>query len=94
MGAFHREPEFTHPVSLKAEFLPAHVSCQPVELSAASEYRLSCEAEASAKPGEYEFQLTPASVVVGLDKRETPYPIAPVTAKLIVSDNKATQAAR
>jgi len=94
VGAFHREPEFTHPVSLKAEFLPAHVSCQPVELSAASEYRLSCEAEASAKPGEYEFQLTPASVVVGLDKRETPYPIAPVTAKLIVSDNKATQAAR
>ena len=49
-------------------------------------------AEASAKPGEYEFQLTPASVVVGLDKREVPYKIPPVTAKLIVSEIK--QAAR
>ncbi|HKX00491.1 MAG TPA: PPC domain-containing protein [Bryobacteraceae bacterium] len=95
VGSFHREPEFAHPVSLTAEYLPAHVSCQPVDLtSASSEYRIACQAEASAKPGEYEFQLTPASVVVGLDKREMPYKIAPVAAKLIISDNKATQAAR
>jgi hypothetical protein len=93
VGVFHREPEFAQPVSITAEFLPAHVSCQPVELHASEkEYRLACEAEASAKPGEYEFQLTPASVVVGLDKREVPYKIAPVTAKLIVSETK--QAAR
>jgi len=91
-GVFHREPEFAQPVSITAEYLPAHVSCKPVELHAAEEYRLSCEAEASAKPGEYEFQLTPASVVVGLDKREVPYKISPVTAKLIVSETK--QAAR
>jgi hypothetical protein len=95
VGAFHREPEFTQPVSIKAEYLPAHVSCEPVELrSSAGEYRLSCQADASAKPGEYEFQLTPASVVVGLDKREVPYKIAPVTAKLIVSENRTTQAVR
>jgi hypothetical protein len=95
VGAFHREPEFAQPVSIAAESLPAHVSCQPVELrSAESEYRLSCQAEASAKPGEYEFQLTPSSVVVGLDKRETPYKIPPVTAKLVIGENKTAQAAR
>jgi hypothetical protein len=94
-GAFHREPEFAQPVSILAEYLPAHVSCQPVELlQDASEYRLSCEAGTSAKPGEYEFQLTPSSVVVGLDKREVPYKIAPVTAKLIISANQTAQAAR
>jgi len=93
VGVFHREPEFAQPVSITAEFLPAHVSCRPAELHAAeTEYRLACEAEPSAKAGEYEFQLTPASVVVGLDKREVPYKIAPVTAKLIVSETK--QAAR
>lgn len=95
VGAFHREPEFVQPVSILAEYLPAHVSCQPVELrQEASEYRLSCEAGASVKPGEYEFQLTPSSVVVGLDKREVPYKIAPVTAKLIISANQTAQAAR
>src|ERR1700722_9039693 len=93
VGVFHREPEFAQPVSITAEYLPAHVSCQPADLrSGEKEYRLRCEAEASAKPGEYEFQLTPASVVVGLDKREVPYKIAPGTAKLIVSETK--QAAR
>jgi hypothetical protein len=93
-GAFHRQPEFTHPVSITAEFLPSHVSCRPAELHAETEYRLSCEAEASAKPGEYEVQLTPASVVMSLDKREVPYKIAPVTAKLIISETKTTQATR
>lgn len=94
-GAFTRQPEFTQPVSITAEFLPPHVSCRPAELHAAeTEYRLSCEAEGSAKPGEYEFQLTPASVVASLDKREVPYKIAPVTAKLIISETKTTQAAR
>jgi hypothetical protein len=82
-------------VRLQADYLPAHVNCQPVELRAdTSEYRLSCEAEASAKLGEYTFQLTPSSVVVGLDQREMPYQIAPVTATLIISDNKTAQAAR
>jgi hypothetical protein len=94
-GAFQRQPELTQPVSITAEYLPPHVSCRPAELHAAeTEYRLSCEAEASAKPGEYEFQLTPASVVMSLDKREVPYKIAPVTAKLIISETKTTQAAR
>ncbi|MBZ5595715.1 MAG: PPC domain-containing protein [Acidobacteriia bacterium] len=94
-GAFHREPEFAHPVTIQADYLPAHVSCRSAELRQdASEYRLSCEAEASAKPGEYEFQLTPASVVTGLDQREVPYKIAPVTAKLIIAGSKTVQAAR
>jgi hypothetical protein len=94
VGAFHREPEFSQPVTIKADYLPAHVTCEPVVVPAAGEYRLSCAADASAKPGEYEFQLTPASVIVGLDKREVPYVIAPVPVKLIVSENKTTQAAR
>jgi hypothetical protein len=95
VGAFHREPEFAHPVSVKADYLPAHVSCDAAELkAAANEYRLSCQADASAKPGEYEFQVTPASIVIGLDKREVPYKISPVTAKLIVSGNSTAQAAR
>ena len=93
VGAFHREPEFAQPVTIAAEYLPAHVSCPPVEVRASTEYRLSCEADASAKPGSYEFQLTPSSVVAGLDKRDVPYRIAPVTAKLIISENR-TQAAR
>ena len=95
VGSFHREPEFTHAVTLQADYLPAHVHCRQTELGqGASEYRLSCEAEASTKPGEYEFQLTPASIVVGLDQREVPYRIAPVTAKLIIAGSKTAQAAR
>ena len=95
VGAFHREPEFSQPVTIKADYLPAHVTCEPVEMGpAAHEYRLSCAADASAKPGEHEFQLTPASVIVGLDKREVPYAIAPVPVKLIISESKTTQAAR
>jgi hypothetical protein len=94
-GSFHREPEFTHPVSIQAEYLPANVSCKPIELTQAStEYRITCEADASAKPGEYTFQLTPASVVVGLDKREAPYKIAPVAAKLVISGKQISQRAR
>jgi hypothetical protein len=93
VGAFRREPEFAAPVTVAAEYLPAHVTCQPVEVRTASEYRMTCEADASAKPGSYEVQLTPASVVTGLDKREMPYKVAPVTAKLIISENR-TQAAR
>lgn len=94
-GPFHREPEFTQPVTLKADFLPAHVTCGQIELKeSASEYRLPCEADASAKPGEYEFQLTPASVVVGPDKREVPYKIAPVTAKIIIAGRETSQTSR
>jgi len=94
-GVFHREPEFSQPVTIKADYLPAHVTCEPVEVGAAAhEYRLSCSADASAKPGEHEFQLTPASVIVGLDKREVPYAIAPVPVKLIITESKTTQAAR
>jgi hypothetical protein len=94
-GEFHREPEFPTPVHIEAEYLPSHVICERVEVNGStSEYRMTCKAEASAKPGEYEFQLSSASIVVGLDKREVPYKIAPVSAKLVISDNKATQAAR
>jgi hypothetical protein len=94
-GGFHREPEFASPVSIQAEYLPAHVSCKPVELRQdASEYRLSCDADGSAKPGEYEFQLAPSSTVVGLDKRETQYKIASVAARLIISGNQTAQAGR
>jgi hypothetical protein len=95
VGSFHREPEFTNPVKIQADYLPAHVTCQPQDLrSGSGEYRLACEADAAAKPGEYTFQLTPASVVVGLDKREMPYKIAPVTAKLIISGNQISQTSR
>jgi len=95
VGSFDREPEFTQPVTIQADYLPAHVTCRPQELKTGSgEYRLACEADASAKPGEYTFQLTPASVVVGLDQREVPYKIAPVAAKLIVSGTDISQIAR
>ena len=95
VGRFHREPEFVNPVKIQADYLPANVTCQPQELqSAAREYRLACAADASAKPGEYTFQITPASVVVGLDKREMPYRIAPVAAKLIISGTEISQTAR
>lgn len=94
-GNFYREPEFTEPVHIEAEYLPSHVTCERVEITgSASEYRMTCRAEPLATPGAYEFQLSSVSVVVGLDKREMPYKIAPVAAKLVISDNKTTQAAR
>ena len=94
-GSFHREPEFASLVSIQAEYLPAHVSCKAVDLRQdVVEYRLYCEADAAAKPGEYEFQLAPSSTVVGLDKRETQYKIASVAAKLIISGKQTANAGR
>jgi hypothetical protein len=93
-GVLFREPEFSQPVKVSVEYLPAHVTCGVADIAPqVAEYRISCEADREAKPGEYNISLAPSSVIIGYDKREMPYKIAPVEAKLIVS-GEAVQASR
>ncbi len=86
-GSIHWEPDFTAPVTVKAENLPLAVSCRPSVLApGAAEFRLACEAGASAAPGEYEIELTTASTLAGRDKENVPYTIPPVKARLVITD--------
>ena len=56
--AFHREPDFAAPVTIKANNLPLGVACEPAEVRGApARYRLSCEAGPDTQPGEYEVEL-------------------------------------
>ena len=65
-GAFHREPGFLSPVTVKANNLPLGVECEPVEIQASpNRYRLPCRADSTAQPGEYEVELAPASTLAG-----------------------------
>jgi hypothetical protein len=84
-GAFHRERDFTAPVTVKVNNLPLGVACEPAEVRGApARYRLSCEAGPDAQPGEYEVELAPASTLAGRDKELVPYKIEPVTARITV----------
>ena len=50
-GAFHRERDFTAPVTVKVNNLPLGVACEPAEVRGApARYRLSCEAGPDAQP--------------------------------------------
>ena len=94
-GRFHREPDFTSPVTVKADNLPLGVVCSAAEISAApEEYRLECKADASAKPGEYEIELAPTSVLAGRDTELVPYKIDPVSTRLSITKSGKMARAR
>lgn len=95
VGRLQREPEFSQTVTVKVDNLPAHVNCGSVKVAPeAKDFRLPCEAEAAAQAGEYKIQLASSSVLPGRDKREVPYNIAPVEAKLVVSGQNKSVATR
>ncbi|MFQ5928702.1 MAG: hypothetical protein ACE5MK_03320 [Acidobacteriota bacterium] len=82
-----RDPAFHQPVEIRVENLPLGVSCLPTEVaSTQEEFRVVCQVEPSAVPGEYNIELTSSSVLAGRDKEKVPYRIAPVEARLVVSE--------
>jgi hypothetical protein len=93
LGRFRRQPDFASPVTVKADNLPLGVKCSAAEISGAPEqYRLECEADDSAKPGDYEIELAPTSVLASRDTELVPYKIEPVTTHLSIT--KAGRMAR
>ena len=87
VGSFHREPDFSSPVTIKADNLPLGVSCTAAEIDGAPEsYRLECDADPSTEPGEYEIELAPASVLAGRDTELVPYRIEPVMTGIMVTE--------
>jgi hypothetical protein len=93
-GTLHREPEFSSPVTLKANNLPVGVSCSSAEVRDAGVYHLDCEAAAAVDPGEYEIELAASSTLAGRDKEAVPYAIPPVNARMIVGSGGRVAAAR
>jgi len=85
VGKLKREPSFSEPVTLKADFLPDKVSSQLVEVSGnQEEFRLTFQADASAVPGNHDFQLVSSSFT-GSKEKKVPYKIPPLVLRLIVS---------
>ena len=69
--------------------------CSAAEISGAPEhYRLECEADESAKPGEYEIELAPTSVLAGRDTELVPYKIEPVTTRVSITKSGKMARAR
>ncbi len=90
-GRVERDPAFHQPVSIRPENFPLGVSCPPVEVPAGvEEFRVVCRADASASPGEYDFEITSSSMLVGKAKESVPYRIAPLQSKIVVSAGKDT----
>jgi hypothetical protein len=83
-GTLRRQPEFSSPVTLKANNLPVGVSCSTAEIRDAGVYHLDCEAGAGVDPGDYEIELAAASTLAGRDKEAVPYTIPPVGVKMVV----------
>ncbi len=84
-GKITWEAAFSAPLALKAEGLPVGVSCASASAAAkATEFRLSCEAAATAAPGEYDIEIQSSSTLAGRDKENVPYSIPPAKAKLII----------
>jgi hypothetical protein len=85
IGKVKREPTFSEPVTLKADFLPDKVSSQSVEIPGnQEEFRLTFQADASAVPGEHDFQLVSSSLT-GSKEKKVPYKISPLVLRLVVS---------
>ena len=83
-GTIRREPVVSGPLVTKVNELPEHVFCPPVEIPLdSSELRVSCRADRSAEPGEYEIELvSSAEIDDGRQKRR--YSIPPIKSRLIV----------
>ena len=89
VGSFHREPDFSSPVTVKADNLPLGVSCLAAEIDGAPEsYRLECKADPSSEPGEYAIELAPTSVLAGRDTELVPYKIEPVMTSIMITESR------
>jgi len=89
VGSFHREPDFSSPVTVKADNLPLGVECAAADIDGTPEaYRIKCTANGAAKPGEYEIELAPTSVLAGRDTELVPYKIEPVATKLTITKTR------
>jgi hypothetical protein len=88
-GSIRREPTFEGGlVKLRAEDLPDHVSCAPLEVAAdRKEFTLSCAAEASAKPGKFAIRISSVAPETG-KKAKADYKIPDVAATLRVDANR------
>ena len=85
-GTLSRDTEFTSAVHLSAQNLPLGVECEERELGPQdTEYRLACQAEKSAQPGEYEIELISRATLVGPRNTRVPYRVDPVKTRLVVS---------
>ena len=88
-GSFHREPDFSSPVTVKADNLPLGVECAAAEIDGTPEsYRIKCTATDAAEPGEYEIELAPTSVLASRDTQLVPYKIESVATKLRITKTK------
>ena len=89
VGSFHREPDFSSPVTVKADNLPLGVACSAAEIDGAPEaYSLECKADPSTEAGEYEIELTPTSVLAGRDTELVPYKIEPVMTSIMITKTR------
>ncbi len=85
-GVLRREPEFTSAVNLGAQNLPLGVECEPLDLNPnENEFRLPCQAEKPAQPGEYEIELISRSTLAGPRKTSVPYTIGPLKMRMVVT---------
>ncbi|MBI3667573.1 MAG: PPC domain-containing protein [Acidobacteria bacterium] len=85
-GRLRREQDFNAPITVKADNLPANVSCSTAEVpGGAEEFTLKCEATVAAPAGEYTIELGSSSTLAGRNKENVPYTIPPVEARLIVT---------
>ena len=93
-GVLRREPEFTSAVNLGAQNLPLGVECEPLDLSPKeNEFRLPCQAEKTAEPGDYEIELISRSTLAGPRETRVPYTIGPLKMRMVVTE-KAAQSER
>jgi hypothetical protein len=89
LGKIRREPTFEGGlVKLQAEDLPEHVTCAPVEIPAEQkEFKLSCKAEASAKPGKSAIRISSVAPDTG-KKAKADYKIPDLSATLQVESRR------
>lgn len=90
-GVLRREPEFTSAVHLEPQNLPLGVECEPLDLNPEeNEFRLPCQAETSAAPGEYEIELISRSTLAGPRETSVPYTIGPLKMRMAVTQRAAS----
>ena len=91
VGKIERDPIFKEPVTISPENFPLGVSCAPVEVPVGvEEFRLVCQAEAFATPGNYEIGIASSSVLAAREKEQVPYRIPPSRCKIVISSVKET----
>ena len=90
VGRVHREPEFFSPLTIRIDNLPLHVSCPTVEVPGDVErFKLMCEADSTAEPGEYEIEIASSSELATRRAKRVPLRMPPVKARLIVREKTA-----